>query len=338
MKVAILYDDVFARRNATPDEWGVMEAVLGVEGALRDAGHATSRVPAGPRIQEWGDHLQALAPAVVFNLCEGLGGRSAGEVDAAAAVEELGIPLTGSPSTTLALARRKDRVNALLKSRGLPVPAWGAWAGDEGETAGAFALSWGSFPAIVKPLAEDGSVGVDQGSVVKEALQLERRLEWMKTVGPLLVQSFVGTREINAGVVGREVLPLSEIVFDELPPGHHPLVGYEAKWSPGSPEDLGTRPVCPAPIPGSLAARMRLLALKAWQVVGGRGYGRVDFRFTPPDSVWILEVNPNPDLSPSAGLARAAGSGGLSFRNLVERILQEALPAPDVRKRTLWAG
>jgi D-alanine-D-alanine ligase len=178
----------------------------------------------------------------------------------------------------------------------------------------------------VKPAAEDGSVGIDAGAVVTEPMALARRLEAMKATGPLLVQAFVGTREINAAILGQEVLPLSEIAFANLPEGQPPIVGYAAKWSPGSPEDRGTLPRCPAPLSMAVASRVRLLALRAWRAVGGRGYGRVDFRLTPPDGLHVLEVNPNPDLSPSAGLARSAAAQGLTFRSLVGRILQEAVP------------
>jgi D-alanine-D-alanine ligase len=326
VKVAILYDDVKGRPHATPDELGVLEAVEAVEDALESLGHPAARFPAGEDVEAWRARLSRSGAQAVFNLCEGLGGRSEGEVLAARAVEETGLPMTGSPSATLARARRKDQVNSLLKERGLPVPLWALWtgAGDGGKGPEDFSASWAAFPAIVKPAAEDGSVGIDQGAVVSDPESLALRLERMGESGSLLVQAFVGTREINAAIVGREVLPLSEIVFQGLPGGFHPIVGYDAKWAPGSPEDLGTQPVCPAPVPAALASRVRLLALKAWRALGGRGYGRVDFRLTPPDGLHVLEVNPNPDLSPSAGLARAAKAEGMSYRDLVGRILQEA--------------
>jgi D-alanine-D-alanine ligase len=123
------------------------------------------------------------------------------------------------------------------------------------------------------------------------------------------------------------VLPLTEILFADLPGSHHPMVDYAAKWSPGSPEDLGTSPACPAPLPPPLASRIRLLALRAWWAIGGKGYGRVDFRVDPPDTLYILEVNPNPDLAPSAGLARGARAHGWDYPKLVERILAE-VPTP----------
>jgi D-alanine-D-alanine ligase len=327
MKVAILFDDVGARPHATPDERGVLEAVAAVEGALKAMRHETLRVPAGENVEGWRGRLSAGGAQVVFNLCEGLGGRSEGEVLAARVVEEMGIPMTGSPSPILARARRKDEVNAILAERGMPVPAWTLWNGRGKDRAAPAQVvaGWSAYPAIVKPAAEDGSVGIDQGAVVLDAPALARRLEEEREGGPLLIQAFVGTREINAAILGREVLPLSEILFEGLPAGFHPIVGYDAKWAPGSPEDLGTRPACPAPVEATLGARIRLLALRAWRVVGGKGYGRVDFRLSPHDTLHILEVNPNPDLSPSAGLARAAEAEGMSYQALVGRILQEAV-------------
>jgi D-alanine-D-alanine ligase len=235
--------------------------------------------------------------------------------------------MTGSASGTLALARRKDRVNRLLEARGLPIPAWRLWDGSSGDR---FVADWGAFPAIVKPAAEDGSVGITQGSVVSGRDALARRLAEAASLEPLVVQAFVGDREVNAAIVGGTVLPLSEIHFGALPPGHFPMVDYHAKWSAGSPEDLGTRPVCPAPLPPWLAARIRLLALQAWRVIGGSGYGRVDFRLASPDTLYILEVNPNPDLSPSAGLAYSARVQGWDYPALVARILWAVGEKPEV--------
>lgn len=328
MRVAILYDDVGARAGATLDEVGVLEAVSAVEGSLKKLGYDVERVPAGEDVDRWRASLAGLGVGLVFNLCEGLGGRSEGEVTAARVVEELGLPMTGSHSRTLALARRKDHVNTLLRDRGLPVPQWGVWPGNgaaDGKTPTTFAAGWSLYPAIVKPVAEDGSVGIDEGAVVKDTESLARRLEAKGGEGGLLVQAFVGSREINAAIVGHEVLPVSEIVFRDLPEGHPPIVGYRAKWVEGSAEDRGTRPVCPAVLPVALAAKVRLLALKAWRAVGGAGYGRVDFRLTPPDVLHVLEVNPNPDLSPSAGLARAAEAEGMRYHDLVKRIVGEAV-------------
>lgn len=322
MRVAVLFDDVDSRRNATPDERGVLEAVEAVTVALGVLGHDAVPLPAGPDLFGWSDRLTREGVDLVFNLCEGLNGESEGEVLAAQVVQESGIPMTGCPAGTLALARRKDRVNPVLKAKGLPVPVWSVW--DESELR-AFSSGWRVFPAIVKPAGEDGSVGILQESVVENGEALVRRILQLADRGPVMVQAYVGTREINAAIVDGIVLPLSEISFAGLPASHHPIVDYNAKWAPGSPEDLGTQPVCPALLPAGLAVRIRQMALRAWWALGGAGYGRVDFRLQPPDSLYILEVNPNPDLAPGAGLARAADLQGWDYPHLVERIMAEAM-------------
>jgi len=322
VRVAVLFDDVRSRPNATLDEVGVLEAVAAVTDALTLSGHRPLSTPCGPGLGGLTRRLAEEKVDLVFNLCEGLGGESEGEIVVARTVEETGIPMTGCPAPVLALARRKDRLNTLLASRGLPVPPWALW---DGEDPKGFSSAWRSFPAIVKPAGEDGSVGIDQASVVEGARALARRLTESRARRPLIVQEFVGTREISAAIVDGVVLPLSEISFSGLAEGHRPIVDYDAKWVPGSPGDLATHSVCPALLPGDLATLIRQLALRAWWVLGGAGYGRVDFRLAPPGSVYILEVNPNPDLSPDAGLYRSAQLQGWDYPTLVERIIRDAL-------------
>lgn len=320
MRIAILYDDVDSRPDALPDERGVLEAVEAVDLALRDLGHAPVRVPVGAALDAWVARLRDADVALVFNLCEGAGGSSANEARVAAAVELVGLPMTGSPSETLALARRKDRVYALLAASGEPVPAWLAL--EPGQTP----AGWSWFPAIVKPVDEDASVGITQRSVARDAAGLEAAVAAARRRGGIIVQEFLDGREFNVGIVGDEILPVAEIDFAALPDGAWPLVTYEAKWAPGSPEDLGTTPVCPAPIDEPTHREAVRIALTAWRLVGGRGYGRVDLRADHTGRLHVLDVNPNPDLSPSAGLARMAAAHGWGYADLVGRIVREALP------------
>ncbi|HUH12525.1 MAG TPA: hypothetical protein VMK65_05425 [Longimicrobiales bacterium] len=327
MKVAILFDDVDARADATPDERGVLEAVDAVEAALAAEGHAPVRVPVGAATGAWLGRLEREAPDVAYNLCEGVAGRADLEPHVAAVVELLGLPMTGCAAETLALCRRKDRVNALLGQAGIPVPAWTVtWPARDGAHAARVAAGWVRFPAIVKPAGEDGSVGITQASVAPDEAALGRALTAAAPFGDVLVQEFVGRREVVVGIVGDEVLPPAEIDFAALPAGLSPMVSYEAKWSAGSAEDVGTRPVCPADVSEEVEERARALAADAWRLVGGRGYGRVDFRLDEDGSLHLIEVNPNPDLAPVAGLARMADAHGWSYRELVARILLGATP------------
>jgi D-alanine-D-alanine ligase len=318
VRIAILFDDVGSRAHATDDERGVLDAVTAVDAALGELGHERVPVPIDHPRDRWIDALRRARADLAFNLCEGAGGSSAAEPHIAAFVELLGVPLTGSSAETLAFARRKDRVNAMLAAGGVPVPAWRV------VREGGALRTWTHYPAIVKPAAEDASVGITQRSVARNATELGAAIHAARAHGPLLVQTYLEGRELNVGVLGDEVLPISEIDFGTMPASHWRLVTYSAKWEAGSAEDLGTVPRCPAEIDEALATRARCLALDAWRAVDGRGYGRVDLRADATDTLYVLEVNPNPDLAPSAGLARMAAAAGYDYTTLIDRIVREA--------------
>jgi D-alanine-D-alanine ligase len=306
MRIAVVYDAA-ADGGATPDVTGVLDAVHAVVATLAELGHAAFPVPVAAPLDRF--LVRAAGVDLVFNLAEGLAGRAEDEPRVAALLELAAVSLTGSPSDTLSLCRRKDRVNAVLAAHGLPVPAWAV--AEAGASTG-----WQGFPAIVKPLGEDGSVGIHEWSVVDDALELSAavaRQPW-----PSLVQRFVGGRELNVALVGHEVLPVAEIEFA----GRQRVVSYSAKWETGSEADQSTRPACPARIPVALRDAAVGLARSAWTAVGGRGYGRVDLRADDAGDLYILEVNPNPDLAPDAGLARMADAAGWGYRGLVQRIVE----------------
>ncbi len=307
MRIAVTHDA--GARGGNPDTAGVLESVDAVLAALGRMGHAAFPIPVGRPLERLLPRLTAVD--LLFNLVEGLEGRAEDEPRVAALQELAGRSMTGARSDCLALARRKDRVNALLQTAGLPVPPWMV---ARPETAS----RWSAFPAIVKPLGEDGSVGIHDGSIVDDPWELSAAISRFPT--PALVQSFVGGRELNVGIVGESVLPVSEIVFA----GTQRVVTYAAKWAPGSSADRDTLPVCPARISATLQDRVVDLALRAWDAVGGTGYGRVDLRTDDAGQPWILEVNPNPDLAPSAGLARMANAAGWGYDGLIARILEEA--------------
>jgi D-alanine-D-alanine ligase len=319
VRVTVLFDDIANDGHAVADEQAVLESAGAVETALVELGHEACRVGVRQVGVNWVAELTATSPDVVFNLCEGSGGRSAQEAQVAATVELLGLPITGSPGETLALARRKDRMNAVLAAAGLTVPPWTSVPVD-----GAIP-DWTTFPAIVKPAGEDASIGITQSSVARDSAELEVAINAARRLGPLLVQAFVPGRELNVGIVGDGVLPISEIDFGGLPDGYWPILSYPAKWDTNSIEDRGTQPRCPAPISKNLANQVACTAAEAWRLAEGRGYGRVDLRTDEDGGIWILDVNPNPDLAPNAGLARMAVAAGYGYVGLIDRIVREAL-------------
>ena len=316
MKIAILFDGVSAL--APVPDLLILDTVEAVEQALRDDGHSTQRVPVGTDTR-WVDRLKRGRCDLAFNLCEGIDGIAMFEPSVIGVLELMGLPYTGSSSFTTALCLRKHAVNALLESAALPVPAWGlARIGKPLPSVG--------FPAICKPSAEDASLGIEQRSVVRTKQQLAERVGAMHEMWPdVLVQRYIDGRELNVGVVGDTVLPLAEIDFGAMPRGMWKIVSYCAKWETGSDEDLGAAPQCPAPLEESLAKEVARVALEAWRLVGGEGYGRVDMRIDRLGRPWILEVNSNPDIAADAGLARMARVAGLDYAALIRLVCDHGL-------------
>ncbi|HWP38508.1 MAG TPA: hypothetical protein VNL18_13240 [Gemmatimonadales bacterium] len=285
---------------------------------LRARGHRVRRVPVHHGLK-WLDRVRHAD--LVFNLCEGIGAVSRYETFVVATLELTGVPFTGAGAWTITVCHDKPLVNALLQSAGVPIPRWCVPTNDR--LPADFPL-----PAIVKPAAEDASVGIDQGSVVTTRRGLRARIELLAAqYERVLVQQYIAGREIAVGIVGDDVLPMSEIDFSRMPAGHWPILSFDAKWTAGCAEDEGSKPVCPARLHPALARRIREAAVLAWRTVRGRGYGRVDLRVDAKGQPWVLEVNPNPDISDDAGLSRMAQATGWSYGDLVARIADLALGA-----------
>src|SRR5918999_2490367 len=316
MKIAVLFDGPSALAKS-PDLL-ILDTVEAVERSLAAEGNDVVRLPVHPD----GRGIERLRRGkfdLAFNLCEGIDGVAELEPSVISVLELFGLPYTGSASWTTALCLRKPLTNALLDRAGLPVPRWQSVrrGGD---------LPNVGFPAICKPAAEDASLGVEQRSVVRTTRALAARVQAMlERWDEVLVQRYVDGREVNVGILGDTALPIAEIDFGGMPRGLWRIVSYRSKWEQGSEEDLGGIPRCPADLPPELAAEVRRVALAAWRVIGGHGYGRVDMRIDPAGRPWILEVNANPDFAPDAGLARMARAAGIEYPALVRAVCELGL-------------
>ena len=295
-----------------------------VDKVLQAAGFNVSRLGASNDPARMTAALEKKKPDVVFNLFEGTADQSGNEAVVAGLLEWLRIPFTGSPSQCLCLARTKHVAKTLLQGAGLP-------------TADFFVVEKGPvlscpipWPVIVKPAGQDASIGLDQGSVVDDLDRLNERIELLlKNYGaPVLVEQFVPGREFNVGVIecpGLTVLPISEILFVDKDPLYWPIVTYDAKWAPGTRDYEATPPLYPARVSPRLKARVENLAREAFLLLGCRDYARVDFRVKPSGKPYILEVNPNPDFSPLAGLSGGLTSAGLTHAQFTVDLVVRAL-------------
>jgi D-alanine-D-alanine ligase len=306
---------------------------------LAAAGYAVTQIGVGNDPAALLGALCDRRPDAVFNLFEGTHDHGQTEAFAAGLLEWLEVPFTGSPFDTLALARNKHLTKRLLRGAGLPTPEFFVV---EALPVPPCPLEW---PVIVKPAAHDASVGIDQASVVTSQEELEGRVAHLRKHygGPVLVEEFVAGREFNVSVIELpdvQVLPLYEIVFQETAPGYWPILTYDAKWRPESPEYTATPSRYPAEVSGRLAARLRALALRAYRLLGCRDYARIDFRVSPSGRPSILEANPNPALNPLAGFAVTLEAAGWTHERFTVELVRQALArgAKGGRRRRVLNG
>jgi D-alanine-D-alanine ligase len=272
--------------------------------------------------------IQARRTDAVFNLCESIHGDNRFESLLPLLFELHRIPFTGSGAFPLSLALRKDKVKEVLRARGIPAPQ-GLLIREEAEVP-AIQLR---FPMMVKPSREDASVGITSASVVhdREALAERVRHVLRHYQQPALVEEFIEGREIYVSLLGRigekpQIFPFFEIDFSDMPPDRPKIVSFEGKWVEDSVEYRGTRPVRCEGLSPALRARISDTALAAFEAIDLRDYARMDFRLAADGTPYIIDVNPNCDLSDLAGgFSKAARAGGLSYKDVILRIVSLAL-------------
>jgi D-alanine-D-alanine ligase len=269
------------------------------------------------------NELKRVRPAVVFNLYEGQLEDTETESYVAGLLQWSGVPFTGSPPQALSLARAKHTAKTLLRGAGLPTADFLVV---EEMPVPECMLGW---PVIVKPARQDASVGLDQESVCTSQFQLEQRVAYvLETYGaPALVEEYIAGREFNVALTelpDLQYLPPSEIVFKERI-GSWPILTYAGKWKLGSEEYENTPPKYPADVTPRLAKRLGAVAMKAFRLIGCRDYARVDFRVTAEGKPFILEVNPNPEISEEAGFAGCLGAMHVPYHDFIVRLVTQAL-------------
>ena len=302
----------------------VAHAAVGVASALRRRGHTVEVAGVDhPGIDRLIARLSAEPPDLVFNLCESLRGDSRHEVVLPSLLDLLGIPYTGSGPIALGLALRKDRAKALLRDRGVQTPESITFL--DGEVSACDL----AFPLIVKPTREDASVGITSASVVHdhEALGMAVEQVVVELGQPALAERFIEGRELYVSLLGNspaEALPMHEIDFSDMPAGLPRIVSYSGKWDPSSAEFVGTRPTR-CLLDEEVRAAVERAARAAFEALELCDYGRVDIRLAADHTPYVIDVNPNCDLTDGAGFSRAAGYAGVSYDALIERICLIAL-------------
>jgi D-alanine-D-alanine ligase len=296
-----------------------------VENSLRKAGFKVNVLPVYNARRFINDILN-LKTDLIYNFCEMVELESQEEVFAAGLFELVKVPYTGAPPMTLGLCLDKAKTKIILSHYGIPTAKFDLF----NESIDGCKKINLRFPVIVKPVREDASAGINEKSVVYDRKELEERVEYIIKMfkQPALVEEFIDGREVNVAILGNNppvVLPISEIDFSHLPSHLPKIVSYEAKWIPNTDYYEKTIPICPAPLEPELERKIKDIALSCYKIMGCRDYARVDMRIDKEGNPYVLEVNPNPDLSRNAGFMRSASVYGLTPEETIVKIAEIAI-------------
>ena len=262
---------------------------------------------------------------LIFNLTESYAGDDTKDVHLAAYLELLDKPYTGADPHGLYLAQDKSLAKKLFAFHNIRTPAFAVSYDGELENARAI-----GFPLIVKPVAEDGSIGIEAGSVVHGVKELKERIRRVHAEfdSPALIEEYIEGREIYAAILGDETpeaLPLVEMDLSRLPRGTPRIASGAVKWEKGSDVYKRVRSRVVEDLDEKLVEKIRDRAIAAYRALELRDYGRIDLRLTGKGEIYVLEGNPNPWLSSGAEFAMAARASGRTYTDMLRDIVDLAM-------------
>ena len=297
-----------------------LDEIDGLELALRREGHPVINIPVYD--SDLVGCLRNYDPDeyIVFNGCEGLPGIPLSEAIVAKTLETLGFTYTGSTPEVLATGWDKAKVKKLLGSCGVPVPAWRIFTTPHRN-------GWRKFPAIVKPAHEHSSCGVSRDAVVLSHEKMLSRISYVhdEFQQAAIVEDFIDGREFHVSLWDDQtvqMLPPTEMDFSAFKDVQDRLCTFDAKFKPDSLayEKIGVRT---ASLTEAEFKELERVARRAYRVIGCRDYARLDIRVR--DGVfYVLDVNPNPDISSDTSMAFAAELAGYSYSAMLSQMVNFA--------------
>ncbi len=322
LRVAIAHgpDDAPPRPARAPRRKTDVEEITLV---LRRAGHRTLSVvvDGAPTCLK---RLASVDADLIFNLVEGFGDDNTKEPHVAAYYDLLGLRYTGSGLRGLSLAMDKALTKKVLAFHRVKTPKFA--------TVFRGRLDWAhdiDFPVIVKPVREDGSIGIGFSALAGSIKELMERIDQLHADfnHPVLIEQYIDGREIYVGVIGNaraEAFPPVELDLSHLPKGTPRIASNEVKWQEGTRAYRGSKVRIPHDLPQDVAKTIQQAALTAFQALQLRDYARFDFRITPDNKVYLIEANPNPYLYSGAEFIKGARASGRTHPETILEIVELA--------------
>lgn len=254
-------------------------------------------------------NLESLIPEIksadlVFNGLHGTGGED-GSIQGF--LKSLQVPFTGSGVESSAICMDKRVSKSLAENKAIKTPDWITVDNNE-EIPNRIELT---YPLVVKPSREGSSIGL---SIIQDSSQLTQAVDAARQhAGVVLIEEYIKGKEITVSVIGNETYPIVEII-----PSHE-FYDYQCKYTEGMSEYR-----CPADLPENKTRDIQAIALQIHIMMGCRHYSRVDFRIDENGNAYFLEINTLPGMTSTSLFPKSAKANGLSFNDLIEKIIQLA--------------
>jgi D-alanine-D-alanine ligase len=316
-KCCIIFNE--PREGALADEMDVLDQVAHIEKHLAELGISVYRKGITEQFMSEVSALVNEKPDFVFNLVESINNKGELNYFVPALLNLYSIPYSGNPLEAIFLTSNKTISSKMMKSEGINNP--GLFLPSQ------FKNLKPGRKYILKPIWEDGSLGITNESVFECKPGFEEKLKALDD-SHWFIEDFIDGREFNisvlAGEDGPEVMPFAELVFVNYDSNRPKIIDFKAKWEIDSFEYLNTVREFPGNRLGKeLTSRLRDAALKCWHLFGLKGYARIDVRTDSNENVFVIEINSNPCISPDSGFVAATKEGGYDFTIVIQRIIED---------------
>ncbi|MBK5255870.1 MAG: D-alanine--D-alanine ligase [Vicinamibacteria bacterium] len=325
--LVLVQKDLIPPEEATPDEvagapWKMEYSIVKT---LRALGHTPIPLEVESNLGVIREAIDVSRPQIAFNCLESFDNVATWDANVVGYLEMLKLPYTGCNSRGLLLGRDKSLAKTLLSYHRIPVPRF-------------LIVSRGrkakrpqrlTFPLFVKSLTLDASIGISQASVVETDAQLVDRVAFIhESIGTdALVEQYVEGRELYVGILGNrriEALPVWELSFDKMPEESRNIATERLKWSLAYQKKHGIDSG-PAVLEPEAAKAIQELCKRAFRILMMSGCARVDLRITAQGRAYVIEANPNPQLSPDEDFAQSSLAAGIKYPALIQRLLSLGL-------------
>jgi D-alanine-D-alanine ligase len=301
------------------DDWKTEVNVLA---ALGELGHTTEHLAIFDDLDLLRQKLQSFGPDVIFNLADQFKNNRAFDQNIVSFLEMHGLSFTGCGSTGLTLCKHKGISKKILGYHRIKFPEFTVIRRGQ-RCARPKRLN---FPILVKPLKEEASYGISQASFVESEEQFKERVQFIheKYGNDAIAEEYIEGRELYVSILGNhrlEVFPIRELVFKEVPPDEPKIATYKAKWDEEYRKRWGLQNQFAEGLDPVLARNIEQTCKRIYRLLTIDGYARVDLRVKANNEVYFIEANPNPVLAADEDFAQSALKAGISYPQLIQRIV-----------------